>query len=158
APDSAPAASPDGDVQTANLRVHRGPVSARLGRQIVAGGAARYARFDGLSADVEFGPGFAASAYGGFTALPRCGAPPASYTPGASSDVALRDPAALPPSGRSGYVLGGAELGWSSPLAGAQISFHEQRDSGELSHRSLGADAQLRPMERLSIFGDAILE
>lgn len=153
-----PARSPDGDVQTAYVRLHRGPVSVRLGRQLVTGGAARYVRFDGLAADTLFGSGFEASAYGGLTALPRWSARPAYYNLGASSDVALRNPAALPPSGRSGYSVGGVRVGWSGPKLGAQLSFHEQRDSGELSHRSLGADTQLRPFEHLSLFGDAILE
>ncbi len=158
APESAPARSPDGDVQTAYLRIHRGPYSLRLGRQLITGGAARYARFDGLAADAAFGPGFEVLAYGGYTALPRWNARPAYYNLGASSDVALRDPSGLPPSGRSGYALGGARIGWSSPKVGAQVSFHEQRDAGELAHRSLGADAQVRPFDRLSLFGDAILE
>ncbi|MCE7893656.1 MAG: hypothetical protein DYH12_28825, partial [Sorangiineae bacterium PRO1] len=40
----------DGDVQNANVRYRAGPGWVRLGRQHVAGGAARYSRFDGLSA------------------------------------------------------------------------------------------------------------
>jgi hypothetical protein len=157
-PEGAPAQSPDGDVQTAYVRVHRGPVSLRLGRQLVTGGAARYARFDGAMLDAAFGPGFDVVAYGGLTALPRWDARPAYYNLGASSDVALRNPAALPPSGRSGYALAGARFGWSNAVGGAQVSFHEQHDAGELGHRSLGADAQLRPSERVSLFADAILE
>jgi hypothetical protein len=150
--------SPDGDVQTAYLRLHRGPFSVRLGRQLLTGGAARYVRFDGASAGARFGQGFEALAYGGMTALPRWSARPAYYNLGASSDVVLRDPAALPPSGRAGYWTGGARLGWAGPELGAQLSFHEQRDHGELSHRSLGADAQVRPLDRLAVFGGAIFE
>ncbi|HVW29641.1 MAG TPA: hypothetical protein VHC69_29965 [Polyangiaceae bacterium] len=158
APAGAPAQSPDGDVQTAYVRLHRGPVSLRLGRQVVAGGAARYARFDGAMVDAAFGAGFDVGAYGGLTALPRWDERPAYYNLGASSDVALRNPSALPPSGRSGYALGGARFGWSNAKGGAQVSFHEQHDAGALDHRSLGADAQLRPVERLALFADAILE
>jgi hypothetical protein len=72
--------------------------------------------------------------------------------------VALRNPAALPPSGRSGYALAGALFGWSNASGGARVSFHEQHDGGELAHRSLGADAELRPAERLAFFADGILE
>jgi hypothetical protein len=154
----APAQSPDGDVQTAYLRLYRGPVSFRIGRQVLTGGAARYARFDGASVDARFGPGFDVLAYGGMTALPRWSARPAYYNLGAASDVALRNPAGLPPSGRAGYWTGGARLGWAGPNVAAQISFHEQRDHGELSHRSLGADTQIRPLDRLAVFGAAIFE
>jgi hypothetical protein len=150
--------SPDGDVQSAFVRFRRGPVSVGLGRQLVTGGAARYSRFDGLTVDGLIGSGFEALAYGGLTALPRWGARPGYYNLGASSDVALKDPAALPPSGRSGYLTGGARLGWSGSKVAGQLSFHEERDHGELSHRSLGADAQFRPLDRVSVFGDAILE
>src|SRR6187431_318234 len=38
----------DGDVQTASVRLQAGPLWTSLGRQQVAGGAARYVRFDGL--------------------------------------------------------------------------------------------------------------
>jgi hypothetical protein len=157
-PQGAPTQSPDGDVQTAYLRLYRGPVSFRIGRQLLTGGAARYARFDGASVDARFGPGFEALAYGGMTALPRWSARPAYYNLGADSDVTLRNPAGLPPSGRAGYWTGGARLGWTGPKVGAQVSFHEQRDHGELSHRSLGADAQIRPLDRLAVFGAAIFE
>ena len=157
-PEGASIQTPDGDVQTAYLRLHRGPVWVRIGRQLMTGGAARYARFDGATAEARFGPGFDALAYGGMTALPRWSARPAYYNLGASSDVVLQNPAALPPSGRAGYWTGGARLGWAAPKVGAQLSFHEQRDHGELSHRSLGADAQFRPLDRLAIFGDAIFE
>jgi hypothetical protein len=157
-PADAPAQSPDGDVQTAYVRVHRGPVSLRVGRQLVTGGAARYARFDGAMVDAAFGSGFDVVAYGGLTAVPRWDARPAYYNLGASSDVALRNPAALPPSGRSGYALAGARFGWSNTKGGARVSFHEQHDAGELAHRSLGADAELRPAQGLALFADGILE
>jgi hypothetical protein len=124
----------------------------------VTGGAARYARFDGAAADARLGSGFQALAYGGMTALPRWSARPAYYNLGASSDVALKDPAALPPSGRAGYFVGGARFGWDAQDVGATLSFHEQRDHGELSHRSLGADAEVRPLDFLAVFGDAIFE
>jgi hypothetical protein len=154
----APLQSPDGDVQTAFLRLRRGPVQVGLGRQLVTGGATRYARFDGGTAMFSFGSGFDASVYGGMTALPRWNARPAYYNLGSSSDVVLRDPSALPPSGRSGYFLGGARLGWSDTRGGAQISFHEQHDASQLGHRSLGASARYRPLDELSLFGDAVYE
>jgi hypothetical protein len=157
-PEGVPTQTPDGDLQTAYVRLHRGPLSVRIGRQLITGGAARYARFDGAGVEALLGSGFEAAAYGGMTALPRWGARPAYYNLGASSDVVLRNPAALPPSGRAGYWTGGARFGWAAPKVGGQLSFHEQRDHGELSHRSLGADAQFRPLDQLAVFGGAIFE
>ena len=49
-------------------------------------------------------------------------------------------------------------MGWSSEQGGAELSFHEQHDAGQLGHRSLGADGELRPIEHLALFADAILE
>jgi hypothetical protein len=156
--EEAPTKSPDGDVQTAFLRLRRGPVAVGLGRQLVTGGATRYARFDGGTATFSLGSGFDATAYGGLTALPRWNARPAYYNLGASSDVVLRDPSALPPAGRSGYFLAGARLGWSDLRGGAQLSFHEQHDASMLGHRSLGASARFLPSEKVSLLGDAVFE
>jgi len=61
----------DGDVQTAAVTFHRGWGTARLGRQQFVGGAARFARFDGLALGAHFGAGLSAQAYGGLTVLPR---------------------------------------------------------------------------------------
>lgn len=156
--EAAPVQSPDGDVQTAFVRLRRGPVGVQLGRQLATGGAARYARFDGGAATVAFGSGFDASVYGGMTALPRWNGHPAYYNLGASSDVVLKDPSALPPAGRAGYFLAGGRLGWSDVRGGAQLSFHEQHDASMLGHRSLGASARYRPLDELSLFGDAVFE
>jgi hypothetical protein len=156
--EEAPQRSPDGDVQTALVRLHRGPIAVGLGRQLMTGGAARYARFDGGAATLALGSGLDATVYGGMTALPRWNARPAYYNLGASSDVVLRDPSALPPAGRSGYFLAGARLGWSDVRGGAQVSFHEQHDASMLGHRSLGASARFRPIDELSLFGDAVYE
>jgi hypothetical protein len=132
----------DGDVQTANIGYHRGPVTLRFGRQHVAGGAARYARFDGLAVDADLGSGFDATAYGGLTVLPRWNARRTFTYLGAAADSDLKDPAfALDTRQRSQYWLSGARLGWAAAHAHAGLSFHEQHESGGLSRRTLALDA-----------------
>jgi hypothetical protein len=131
----------DGDVQTANIGYHRGPLLLRIGRQHVAGGAARYARFDGLLIDSDLGQGFEGRAYAGLTVLPRWNQR-LSYTYlGAAVDSDLKDPAFS--SGRPerrDYWLGGARLGWSARNVRVGLSFHEQHESGGLSRRTLTLD------------------
>src|SRR5690606_6968150 len=69
--EAGPERSLDADVQTASVRLRHRDVALRLGRQHVAGGAARYARFDGAELAAELGSGFATRVYGGFGVLPR---------------------------------------------------------------------------------------
>src|SRR6188508_2501492 len=62
----------DGDVQTASVRLEAGPAWGRFGRQQIAGGAARYARFDGVMVGARSQKlGLFAEGYGGFSVLPR---------------------------------------------------------------------------------------
>jgi len=131
----------DGDVQTANVGYRRGPLSFRFGRQHVAGGAARYARLDGLVADSELGAGFDLRVYGGLTVLPRWNQR-FSYTYlGAAADSNLRNPAvSRGRREREEYLLGGARLGFTAERARAALSFHEQHESEGLSRRTLTLD------------------
>ena len=131
----------DGDVQTANLGYHRGPLVLRMGRQHVAGGAARYARFDGLLVNAQLGGGFEGQAYAGLTVLPRWDQRPSYTYLGAAADSDLKNPAVS--SGtreRRNYWLGGARLGWGTRDLRAGLSFHEQHESGGLSRRTLTLD------------------
>ncbi|HEY3117852.1 MAG TPA: hypothetical protein VGK54_14005, partial [Chloroflexota bacterium] len=118
----------DGDIQTANVRYRYRPIAVRLGRQHVAGGAARYAWFDGLDLAAALGSGFELEAYSGLTVLPRWDHRPGYYYLGAAADSELKDPSVLPEPARSRYWLAGGRLGWSSPEASATLSFHEQRE------------------------------
>lgn len=132
----------EGDVQIANARYRHGSVTLRLGRQVVAGGAARFARFDGLWLNAELGAGFEASAYGGFTVLPRWNQRPRYEHLGAASDALLRDGEALESVPRGEYWLAGARLGWASSERRASVSLHEQREATGLAHRNLGVEGR----------------
>jgi hypothetical protein len=132
----------EGDIQSASVRYRHGPVSLRLGRQVVAGGAARFARFDGVGVEAELGPGVQASAYGGWTALPRWNQRPRYEHLGAAPDTLLRGSDALEAAPRGKYWLAGGRLGWGSAERRVGVSFHEQREAGGLAHRNLGIDGR----------------
>jgi hypothetical protein len=134
----------DGDVQTAFATLSHGPGFIRLGRQQMAGGAARFVRFDGLMLVGALGAGFEAGAYTGLTVLPRWDARPGYHHLGGEADTLLRDSSALAEPERSGHWLAGARFGYASSALSASASFHEQREDGGLSHRNLGIDASGR--------------
>jgi hypothetical protein len=148
----------DGDVRSANVRYHSGRAWAKLGRQLFAGGAARFARFDGLSAGGTLDFGLGAEAYAGLTVLPRWDMRPGYQQLGATADSLLRDPNALPEPERSGYWLAGGRLYYDSYKLDAGVSFHEQHEDDELAHRRLGADARFDASSKVSLGGNGILD
>lgn len=134
----------DGDVQTAFATLRHGPGFARLGRQHVAGGAARFARFDGFLVGAALGHGFDAEGYAGLTVLPRWDARPGYHHLGAEADTLLRDAGALEQPERAGHWLSGARFGYRSSAFSGSASFHEQREGGELARRNVGLDARAK--------------
>ena len=148
----------DADLQTANARYRSGPVFVRFGRQLQAGGAARYLRFDGVSAGAELAPGLSIEAYGGLTVLPRWNRRPGYEQLGASVDTLLRDPQALPDPLRSHYSAVGGRVAWASTRAAASLSFHEQHEPGGLAQRNFGLDAHAEPLEQAMLGGKAVLD
>jgi hypothetical protein len=141
----------DGDVQTAYAGYRDGPLALRLGRQHFAGGAARYARFDGLSAALGLGAGLEVEGYGGFSVLPRWDARPGYHHLGAAADSLLRDPDALPDPERSGNLLGGGRFGYAASRGSAAASFHEQHEDQGLMRRTLGLDGRVLLIRDLSL-------
>lgn len=148
----------DGDLQTANVRYRAGPGWVRLGRQVYAGGAARFSRFDGLSGGGKLSMGLGGELYGGLSVLPRWDARPGYYQLGSASDTLLRDPRALPEPSRSGYWLAGGRIFYDKGPVIAGLSMHEQHDGGELARRNLGADLRLTPFDKASLGGTALLD
>jgi hypothetical protein len=147
----------DGDVQTANVGYRRGALGLRLGRQQVAGGAARFARFDGAAFSAELGSGLRTALYGGFTVLPRWNARPGYHYLGAAVDSDLRQPDALPEPERENSWLAGGSVGWSTRAAAARLSFHEQRGDLGLVRRNLGADARVAILDDASVGGNGLV-
>ncbi len=148
----------DGDVQVANARYRQGPFSLRLGRQQIAGGAARFSRFDGLALEAALGAGIEASAYGGWTVLPRWNEQLRYQHLGAAPDSLRHEWAALQPGQRSDYWLAGGRLGWGSAERRLGVSFHEQHERGGLGRRSLGLDGRT-PLASFATLGtNAVLD
>jgi len=141
----------DGDIQVANARYRQGPFSLRLGRQQIAGGAARFARFDGAELSAALGSGVEANVYGGWTVLPRWNEQLRYQHLGAAPDSLLHQWSALEPGRRGEYWLGGGRLGYGSGSERAGLSFHEQHERGGLGRRNLGFDG------RTAIIADATL-
>lgn len=147
----------DGDVRTASVLYRDEAVFARLGRQHVAGGAARYARFDGLSfgGELEIGLGF--EAYGGFSVLPRWESRYGYHHLGSAADTLLIDPEAVPEPNRPEHWLAGGRVYYRTPRVFTALSLHEQQQGSELGRRTLGADARAEPANWVSAGGRANL-
>ncbi|MCC6897544.1 MAG: hypothetical protein IT377_01140 [Polyangiaceae bacterium] len=148
----------DGDVQNANVRYRTGPGWLRLGRQHVAGGAARYARFDGLAAGATLPVGVGAEVYAGLTVLPRWAARPGYHQLGSAAESLWRDPDALPEPRRGEHWLAGGRLFYDSPELDLGASVHEQHEAEGLAYRNLGADARFDASQKVTVGGNAVLE
>jgi hypothetical protein len=148
----------DGDVQIASARYRHGPLSVRLGRQQVAGGAARWVRFDGALLAASLVAGLSFEAYGGLTVLPRWDARPGYHHLGGAADSLLRSPEAAAEPERAGNLLAGGRFAWSSERAAAALSFHEQHEDLGISRRTLGGDGRVRVTDRVSLGAAALME
>lgn len=145
----------DGDVQTANVRLEAGPAWARLGRQQIAGGAARYARFDGAMVGASH-RGFFLEAYGGFTVLPRWNDQPGYYRLGKAEDSLLIYQPPAPT--RGNHWLTGARLGYQTTKISGSLSFHDEEATGGADRRNLGLDLGATPLSEVSLGGSALLD
>lgn len=145
----------DGDVQTASIRLEAGPAWARVGRQQIAGGAARFARFDGVMVGARH-LGFFLEGYGGFTVLPRWNDQPGYHHLGAAEDTLLvyQPPAAK----RGNYWLTGARLGYQTAKVSGSLSFHNEQATGGVDRRNLGLDLGANPLTEMSLGASAMLE
>jgi hypothetical protein len=134
----------EGELQSASVRYHRRGLFVQLGRQAVAGGAARYLRFDGVSAGQSWESGLSIAVYAGFSVRPPAFLRRGYRLLGAAPDTLLRNPEALEGTNPSGdWVLGARARYERSERWGISASFHEQREAGELARRNLAADAHL---------------
>lgn len=151
----------DGDLQSANVLLRGATLlepRLRLGRQQVAGGAARFARFDGAHLSVAVVPQLTLSAYGGWTVLPRWDRAPGYYLLGSAADSDLRHPEAIEDVERSGYWLAGGRVAYAEGPLSVAASLHEQRESNELGRRNLGLDLRADAAENVVLGGDLLFE
>jgi hypothetical protein len=145
----------DGDVQTANVRLDAGPAWTRIGRQQIAGGAARFARFDGITVGARQG-GLFAEGYGGFTVLPRWDARMGYHQLGSQEDTLLTYQP--PPSERHSHWLAGGRVGYQMARVSGSVSFHDEQVEGAVDHRNLGLDLGAQPIDEASVGGSALLD
>jgi hypothetical protein len=149
----------DGDLTLANVRHRFGPAYVRLGRQVVVGGAARFAQFDGVSAGAQTRFGLAGDAYAGFTVLPLWSQRPGYAQLGSAADTLLRSPDAIAPPSRAGTWLAGVRGHYLlGSRASVGVGLHEQRENSELSHRNLGIDAQATPADPVTISLQGVID
>ena len=144
----------DGDVQTASVRLDAGPAWTRIGRQQIAGGAARFARFDGITVGARHA-GLFAEGYGGFTVLPRWDARMGYHQLGSQEDTLLTY---QPPSARHSHWLAGGRLGYQLARVSGSVSFHDEQVEGAVDHRNLGLDLGAQPFEEASLGGSALID
>lgn len=129
-----------------------------LGRQVRAGGAARFARFDGATLGVRPFPDLSLRAYGGYRVLPRFDQRPGYHHLGATSDVLLTNSALMEPLDRSEFTMVGGSLDFHSEPLDAALSFHDETDGGALGRRNLGIDAMVRPVSRVDLGASLLLD
>jgi hypothetical protein len=149
----------DGDITVARVRHRYGPGYLSAGRQVYAGGAARFVRFDGLRAGAEAPFGLGLDAYGGFTVLPRWDARPGYYSLGSASDTLLKDPNALQDPSRTEHWVAGARAHYRyESLAELGVSFHEQQQDGAVGRRNLGGDLRVAPIDEVTLRAHTIMD
>jgi hypothetical protein len=146
----------DGDVQTASIRYDSGPVFTRLGRQHVAGGAARFARFDGVTVGARETAGFFVEGYGGYGVLPRWNGQPGYHHLGSAEGELLKDTG--PPEERASNWLAGGRVGYTMSRLSGSVSFHEQHETAGVAQRHLGLDFGARPFDEASLGASGIFE
>ncbi len=149
----------DGDITVAYLRHRVGPAQITLGRQQIAGGAARFVRFDGGALAVQTALGLGARAYGGYTVLPRWDMRPGYHLLGSVADSLVSSPDRLPDPNREDYWLAGWRVHYAlTGMGQLGVSMHEQHEESALGRRDVAADLSITPMDELALAGQASLD
>jgi hypothetical protein len=131
----------------------------RFGRQFVTEGAARYSHLDGLYGTVRSAFGLGASAYTGFTVLPRWSDRPGYDQLGSAFDTLVSTPDALPDPKRGGNWMAGGRVYYShADLGEVGLSYHEQREDGGLGRRDAALDAELGAMRDVDLSVRGLLD
>lgn len=153
----------DGDIGSIHATQRFGSTWVRIGRQLVTGDAARYARFDGLNVGARLGDfrshHFGLEGYGGFSVLPRWNSRPGYHHLGSAQDSLVDDPQAFEDVSRSGYLLAGTKAFYGyGRVVDASISFHDQTREGELDRRNVGASLNVFPLDAASVHGAVTMD
>ena len=148
-----------GDLTTASLTNRIGPAYVTLGRQVAAGGAARFTRFDGVATGVRSGYGLGADVYAGLVVTPRFHSRPEYVLLGSRADSMLKHPDALPSVGLADAWVVGGKLSYSRPEAFfAGLSLHEEHARGGLARRWGSLAIKALPTHKIVFGGDGAFD
>jgi hypothetical protein len=145
------------DVSSAFIRQKWQRASLSLGRQVVAGGAARYARFDGGSLALGSRFGLQLQVYGGLTAMPRWNQRYGYHQLGQSYEDWSTNPDARLRIDRNDYWLAGVRAGWERPDIGSvHVSVHHQQEHDGPAQANMGFSGTLTKIQHLELSADAL--
>lgn len=145
------------DVASAFIRQSWHGASLSLGRQTVAGGAARYARFDGGKLAIRTDFGLELTGYGGLTALPRWDQRSGYHNLGANYELWSREGDPSRSLDRVDQWMAGMRAQLSSSKVGSVgFSYHQQAEDAALFSSTLGLDGSLTVIDRVELTGDAL--
>lgn len=145
------------DVASAFIRQKWQRASLSLGRQVVAGGAARYARFDGGSLALSSRFGLQLQVYGGLTAMPRWNQRYGYHQLGQSYEDWSTDPNARLHVDRNDYWLAGVRAGWERQDVGSlHVSVHHQQEQAGPAQANMGFSGTLTKIQHLELSADAL--
>jgi len=129
-----------------------------LGRQSVAGGAARYSRFDGGRAALNLPFDLTLDAYGGWTVLPRWNKPYGYHNLEQNLDDWAKNPEQFQDPKRRQNWLAGARMNWQKEgVASLGVSLHQQKEHSSLTRQTLGMSGSFTQLERAKFFANALL-
>lgn len=145
------------DVASAFIKQNWQSASLSLGRQVVAGGAARYARFDGGKLAIHTDFGLDLTGYGGLTALPRWDQQYGYHNLGSNYEAwSTEDHASLTMARVDQWMVGMRAQLSSSKVGSIGFSYHQQAEQAALYRSTLGLDGSLTVIKHFEITGDAL--
>lgn len=148
----------DGDLRTANVRYRADMFSLTLGRQVTAGGAARYSRHDGVRVDADLGSSLGASAYAGFVALAPTSRRRGYVLLGATPEALVRAPEVYEDEDRVGWLVGARLEYRPSARYGGALSVHHEESNRRLERQSAAAELYAEVTESATCAGTALLD
>lgn len=144
------------DVASAFVKQDFRDLSVSIGRQVTAGGAARYSRFDGGKVTLKTASGLELSGYGGLTALPRYNQQYGYHHLGDNYESWSTEAGASLTMDRAAQWMGGMRALFRSDAVGSLgFSFHQQAEDEDLYRSTLGLDGALVVIDDLELTADA---
>lgn len=145
------------DIASAYVEQEVGPAAVALGRQVMAGGAARYSRFDGLTLKGDLPFGLHLAVYGGLTALPRYNQNYGYHYLGSAYEDWSTEANAELNVPRGEYGLVGTKADWRDDEIGSLgVSYHYQAEDKSVTRATLGVNGSVLVVEGFDFAADAL--